>query len=293
MNTLRGQVALVTGASRGIGKGIALALGGEGATVYVTGRTVGGGDHELPGSVSQTAAEVTRRGGTGIAVHVDHADDIQVKTLFDRVKAEHGRLDILVNNAFALPDDLTDPQPFWDKPLSNWQMVDVGVRSNFVAARLAAQLMVPQGSGLIVATSGYVGVTYTYGVVFGLCKAAVDRMARDMAIELQPHQVASVSLWQGLTMTERAQRNLAARPEMTDSIVTMPSIGSSPEFPGRVIAALATDPDLMALSGGTFITAELAQRYGITDIDGRVIPSLRAQRGSPIWRPIMEAGHER
>ena len=136
MNTLRGQVALVTGASRGIGKGIALALGGEGATVYVTGRTVGGGDHELPGSVSQTAAEVTRRGGTGIAVHVDHADDIQVKTLFDRVKAEHGRLDILVNNAFALPDDLTDPQPFWDKPLSNWQMVDVGVRSNFVAARL-------------------------------------------------------------------------------------------------------------------------------------------------------------
>ena len=172
-------------------------------------------------------------------------------------------------------------------------MVDVGVRSNFVAARLAAQLMVPQGSGLIVATSGYVGVTYTYGVVFGLCKAAVDRMARDMAVELQPHQVASVSLWQGLTMTERAQRNLAARPEMTDSIVTMPSIGSSPEFPGRVIAALATDPDLMALSGGTFITAELAQRYGITDIDGRVIPSLRAQRGSPIWRPIMEAGHER
>ena len=177
----------------------------------------------FPAASVETAAEVTRRGGTGIAVQVDHADDNQVKTLFDRVKAEQGRLDILVNNAFALPDDLTDPQPFWDKPLSNWEMVDVGVRSNFVAARLAAQLMVPQGSGLIVATSGYVGVTYTYGVVFGFCKAAVDRMARDMAIELQPHQVASVSLWQGLTMTERAQRNLAARPEMTDSIVTMPS----------------------------------------------------------------------
>jgi NAD(P)-dependent dehydrogenase (short-subunit alcohol dehydrogenase family) len=222
---------------------------------------------------------------------MDHADDGQVTALFDRIRVEQGRLNILVNNAFTLPDDLTDPKPFWEKPLSNWEMVDVGVRSNFAAARLAAQIMVPQGSGLIVATSGYVGVTYTYGVVFGLCKTAVDRMARDMAIELQPHNVASVSLWQGLTMTERAQRNLSTRPEMTKSIVTRPAVGCSPEFPGRVIAALATDPDLMNLSGGTFITAELAQRYGITDIDGKTIPSLRAERGSPIWQPITGAGH--
>jgi len=116
-------------------------------------------------------------------------------------------------------------------------------------------------------------------------------MARDMAIELHPHNVASMSLWQGLTMTERAQRNLAARPEMTQSIVTSPAVGCSPEFPGRVIAALATDPELMNLSGGTFITAELAQRYKITDIDGEIIPSLRAERGSPIWQPITAAGH--
>jgi hypothetical protein len=118
-------------------------------------------------------------------------------------------------------------------------------------------------------------------------------MARDMAIELQPHNVASVSLWQGLTMTERAQRNLSARPEMTKSIVTRPAVGCSPEFPGRVVAALATDPNLMNLSGGTFITAELAQRYGITDIDGKTIPSLRAERGSPIWQPITGASHGR
>jgi NAD(P)-dependent dehydrogenase (short-subunit alcohol dehydrogenase family) len=293
LTTLTGKVAVVTGASRGIGKGIALALGELGATVYVTGRTVNTGDHELPGTVGQTAAEVAARGGKGIAVQVDHADDAAVDALFDQLADEQGRLDILVNNAFALPEDLTDGKPFWDKPTSNWQMVDVGVRSNFIAARRAAQLMVPQRSGLIVATSGYVGVTYTYGVVFGLCKTAVDRMARDMAIELQPHQVASVSLWQGLTMTERAQRNLAARPAMAESIVTAPAVGSSPEFPGRVIAALATDPELMALSGGTFITAELAARYGITDLDGRTIPSLRAQRGSPIWTPITEAGHGR
>jgi len=291
MTLLTGKVAVVTGASRGIGRGIAVALGDHGATVYVTGRTAALGEHELPGTVGETAAEVTRRGGTGIAVRVDHAEDDQVTALFNRVRADQGRLDILVNNAFSLPEDLTEPKPFWEKPLSNWEMVDVGVRSNFAAARLAAQIMVPQGSGLIVATSGYVGVTYTYGVVFGLCKTAVDRMARDMAIELHPHNVASMSLWQGLTMTERAQRNLAARPEMTQSIVTSPAVGCSPEFPGRVIAALATDPELMNLSGGTFITAELAQRYKITDIDGEIIPSLRAERGSPIWQPITAAGH--
>jgi len=286
LGTLTGKVAVVTGASRGIGKGIALALASEGATVYVTGRTVTPGSCPLPGTVGETAEEATRRGGKGIAVQVDHANDEQVAALFDRVKREQGRLDLLVNNAFSIPEDLTEPRPFWDKPLSNWEMVDVGVRSNFVAAWHAAHLMVPQKSGLIVAISGYVGVTYTYGVVFGTCKSAVDRMSRDMAIELKPHGVASLSLWQGLTFTERAERNLARNPAMKQQVVTNPSIGCSPEFPGRVLTALLNDPDLMKRSGGTFITAELAQDYGVTDIDGKVIPSLRAQRGAPIWSPV-------
>ncbi len=293
MNALTGKVAVVTGASRGIGKGIALALGAEGATVYVTGRTVTPGSHALPGTVGETAAEVDFRGGNGVAVQVDHADDNQVAVLFDQIRQEQGRLDILVNNAFALPDDLTDGKPFWDKPLSNWDMVNVGVRSNLVAAWHAAQIMVPQQSGLIVAISGYVGVTYTYGVVFGLCKAAVDRMAHDMAIELAPHQVASLSLWQGLTLTERARNNLARNQKMKEMTVTDPAVGCSPEFPGRVIAALAADRDVMKRSGGTFITAEVARDYEITDIDGKVIPSLRAERGSPIWGPIADADHGR
>jgi NAD(P)-dependent dehydrogenase (short-subunit alcohol dehydrogenase family) len=286
MGALSGKVAVVTGASRGIGKGIALALGDEGATVYVTGRTVTPGSYSLPGTVGETAAEVSRRGGTGIAVQVDHAQDGQVAALFEQVRREQGRLDLLVNNAFSLPEDLTEPQPFWEKPLSNWEMVDVGVRSNFVAAWHAAKFFVPQRSGLIVAISGYVGVTYTYGVVFGTCKSAVDRMARDMAVELKPHNVASISMWCGLTFTERAHRNLDRNPAMKAQIVTNPLIGSSVEFPGRVIAALVKDENVMRRSGGTFIGAELAREYGVTDIDGKVPPSLRAERGAPIWQPL-------
>lgn len=286
MSSLAGKVAVVTGASRGIGKGIALALAEEGATVYVTGRTVTSGFYPLPGTVGETAAECDRRGGKGIAVQVDHNQDDQVAALFERVREEQGRLDILVNNAFSLPEDLTVPKCFWEKPLSNWEMVDVGVRSNFVAAWHAAKIMAPQKSGLIVAISGYTGVSYTYGVVFGTSKSAVDRMARDMAIELKPHNVVSISIWQGLTLTERAERNLATIPGLKEGAATRPADGCSPEFPGRVIAALAKDPEAMRHSGGTFITAELAQEYEVKDIDGKVIPSLRDTRGAPIWSPV-------
>jgi NAD(P)-dependent dehydrogenase (short-subunit alcohol dehydrogenase family) len=294
MGPLTGKVAVVTGASRGIGKGIALVLAEQGATVYVTGRTAAKGTYYLPGTVGETAAECTERGkatgGRGVAVQVDHGNDEQVAALFEQVKREQGRLDILVNNAFQLSDDLIVPKPFWEKPLSNLEMFQVGVRSSFVAAWHAAQIMVPQNSGLIVAISGYVGVTYTFGVVFGSCKSAVDRMARDMAIELQPHNIASVSLWQGLTLTEKAQYNLQkAAGDMTSSITNM--TGSSVEHPGRVIAAMAADPNIMKRSGATYITAELAEEYGVTDVDGRTIPSARATRGAPLWKPISEVDY--
>ena len=289
MAPLAGKVAVVTGASRGIGRGIALVLAEQGATVYVTGRTVNPGDYYLPGTVGETAAECTERGkdsgGRGIAVACDHADDGQVAALFERVKAESGRLDILVNNAFQLSEDLLEPKGFWEKPLSNLEMFDVGVRSNFVAAWHAAQIMAPQKSGLIVAISGYASVTYTYGVIFGTTKTAVDRMARDMAIELKPHNVASIALWQGLTLTEKARHNLAKQADKMTATVTSQA-GSSVEHPGRVIAAMAADPEIMARSGATYITAELADEYGVVDIDGRRIESVRATRGSPVWKPV-------
>ncbi|AOR79598.1 SDR family NAD(P)-dependent oxidoreductase [Novosphingobium resinovorum] len=291
---LAGKVALVTGASRGIGKGIALVLAEQGATVYVTGRTVREGYYYLPGTVGGTAAECDARGatsgGSGIAVACDHGDDEAVAALFARIAAEQGRLDILVNNAFTLSDDLLEPKGFWEKPLSNLEMWDVGVKSNYVAAWHAAKIMAPQKSGLIVAISGFAAVTYTYSVIFGTSKSAVDRMARDMAIELEPHGVASLTLWQGLTLTEKAQDNLAKMGDkMTTSITSMQ--GSTVEHPGRVVAALAADPEVMKRSGGEFVTAELAQEYGLTDVDGSVIASARATRGSPIWKPVSEVDY--
>ncbi|MFM5907971.1 MAG: SDR family NAD(P)-dependent oxidoreductase [Novosphingobium sp.] len=289
---LAGKVALVTGASRGIGKGIALVLAEQGARVYITGRTVKEGDYYLPGTVGGTAAECDARGqqsgGSGVAVACDHGDDAAVAALFNRIARDEGRLDILVNNAFTLSDDLLEPKGFWEKPLSNLEMWDVGVKSNYVASWHAAKIMAPQGSGLIVAISGFAGTTYTYGVIFGTSKTAVGRMTRDMAMELAPHNVAAVTLWQGLTLTEKAQDNLARMGDkMTTSITSM--TGSTVEHPGRVIAALAADPDVMKRSGGEFVTAELAQEYGVTDVDGTVIPSARATRGNPIWQPIAES----
>ncbi|HMP55759.1 MAG TPA: SDR family NAD(P)-dependent oxidoreductase [Novosphingobium sp.] len=289
MAPLAGKVAVVTGASRGIGRGIALVLAEQGATVFVTGRTVNPGDYYLPGTVGETAAECTERGrasgGRGIAAACARARDDHGAPLFERVKAEAGRLDILVNNAFQLSEDLLEPRGFWEKPLSNLEMFDVGVRSNFVAAWHAARIMVPQKSGLIVAISGYASVTYTYGTIFGTTKSAVDRMARDMAIELKPHNVASIALWQGLTLTEKARHNLAKQVDRMTASVTSQA-GSSVEHPGRVIAAMAADPAIMARSGATFITAELADEYGVVDVDGRRIESVRATRGSPVWKPV-------
>jgi NAD(P)-dependent dehydrogenase (short-subunit alcohol dehydrogenase family) len=285
MGRLAGKVAVVTGASRGIGKGIALALAEEGMTVYITGRTVNEGDYYLPGTVGETARLCDERGGKGIAVPCDHGDDAAVAALFERVKREQGRLDILVNNAFVIPEDLLEPKGFWEKSLSNWEMFEVGVKSNFVAAWHAAQIMVPQGSGLIVAISGYSAVTYTYHVLFGASKTAVGRMSRDMAVELKPHNVASVTLWQGLTLTEKAKDNLAKVAAKMTSTITMQK-GSSVEHPGRVIAALACDPEIMKRSGGEYITAELGDEYGVVDIDGEPVASMRDIRGAPMWGPV-------
>jgi len=267
------RVVVVTGASRGAGKGIALALGATGATVYVTGRTRHEGDAPLPGTVQATADGVTAAGGTGIAVHCDHADEQQVQQLFEQVRREQGRLDILVNNATSLHDALTQAGPFWEKPLELTQLWDVGMRSHYTAAWYAAPLLLASGGGLIVNTSSFGGRIYMHGPAYGAGKAAVDKMAHDMSVDFRPYNVAVVSIWMGLLMTERTRRVFDAEPE---KYAELAATTESPEFTGRVIDALARDRSLMAKSGKVWIGAELGQEYGLTDIDGRLPVSHRA-----------------
>lgn len=274
------RVAVVTGASRGAGKGIALALGAAGLTVYVTGRSQRDGDAALPGTVQATADAVTQAGGRGMAVVCDHGDDTQVAALFERVQAEQGRLDLLVNNACAIPDELTQPGPFWHKPLHMLDVLNVGMRSHYVASWHAARQMAAQGSGLIVHTSSYGSVCYMHGPAYGAGKAAVDKMAHDMALDLRPHGVAVVSLWMGLLRTERTERALQD-PAMARKYAASVPFMESPQFPGRVIAALLDDLALLQRSGKVWIDAELALELGVTDIDGGQPPSYRSALGAP------------
>lgn len=272
MGLQHNTVAVVTGASRGAGRGIAIALGASGATVYVTGRTRREGEAALPGTVQATADAVTAAGGKGIAVHCDHADDTQVEALFQRVRQAHGALDILVNNATVVHDRLTDTGPFWEKPLALVDILDVGLRSHYSATWFAAPLLVANGEGLVVNTSSFGGRIYMHGPAYGAGKAGLDKMAHDMAVDFRPHGVAVISLWMGLLATDRTQRVFAADP---DKYAGMADTAQSPEFSGRVIGALAADPDLMSKSGKVWIGAELAQEYGVTDAGGRQPPSPR------------------
>jgi NAD(P)-dependent dehydrogenase (short-subunit alcohol dehydrogenase family) len=270
-------VAVVTGASRGIGKGIALELGALGATVYVTGRTVTTGEHPLPGTIGETAAEITALGGQGIAVACDHHVDAETQAVFDRVESEHGRLDVLVNNVFSAPT--MAPwlgRTFWELPIEAWdETVDIGVRSHYVAARCAVPLLFAAGRGLIVNVSSSGAIQYAHNVAYGVGKAALDKMTADMAHELTPHGVAVISIWPGLVRTELV--TMGAR-ETDDGrhVLGLPGEGEfdladaeSPRFAGRAVTALARDPEVMARTGRAFPVAQLATEYGFTDIDGR------------------------
>jgi NAD(P)-dependent dehydrogenase (short-subunit alcohol dehydrogenase family) len=272
------RVAVVTGASRGAGKGIALALGEAGATVYVTGRTRAEGDADLPGTVFATAEEITARGGTGIPVICDHSDDAQVKALFEQVEREHGALDVLVNNAFTIPDGLARKGPFWEKPLALQDMFDVGMRSAYVASYYAAPLLIGNGGGLVVNTSSFGGRCYMHGPAYGAGKAAVDKMAHDMAVDFRPHNVAVISLWMGLLKTERNQAMFNGVP---DKYASFAAGAESPEFSGRVIDALARSADPMKYSGQVLVGAELGEELGVVDIDGNRPHSHRKMLGDP------------
>jgi len=272
ISTGQKTVAVVTGASRGAGRGIAVALGGHNCTVYVTGRSEKPGDGPLPGTIYETAAAVTAAGGEGIAVRVDHGNDAQVKALFDRVRSEQGRLDILVNNACALHEELTAPGNFWEKPLAIVDMLDVGLRSSYVASYYAAPMMIEQRSGFMIFTSASGAVHYVYGPAYGAHKAGLDKFAADMAVDCKKHGVAVMSIWMGALLTDRLRMVIASDP---DKYGHLEKTSETPEFTGHVIWALYCDPNRMEMSGRTVIGAEMAVKYGIKDSGGRQPLSYR------------------
>ncbi|MFZ5957846.1 SDR family NAD(P)-dependent oxidoreductase [Pseudomonas sp. QL9] len=277
------RIALVTGASRGVGKGIAEALGAAGMTVYVSGRSLQSGGAQLRGqvmhgSIHETAAAIDAAGGKGIAVQCDHSDDAQVRALFARIEAEQGRLDLLVNNVTFIHDQLIDPGPFWEKPLDLVNILDVGLRSAYVASYYAAPLLLRAPNALVAFVSSFGAGCYMHGPAYGAQKAGVDKFAADMAIDFEDTAVAAVSLWLGPQLTERTAIAGQARAEQYEAFLAM---AETPQFNGRILKALLEDPELPKLSGQTLVSAELALRYGIQEAGGRQPPSWREQLGAP------------
>lgn len=255
--SLVGKVALVTGASRGIGRGIARALGEEGATVYVTGRTTGGG----PLSIEDTAKLVDDAGGTGIPVRCDHGDDGDIADLFDVVRARHGRLDVLVNNVYKIPDPPAWGGGFWEHPISIWDdQVGIGLRAHYVASWHAAPLLFEAGpGGAIVNVSSPGGQSYHFSASYGTGKAGLDRLSADMAIELAPRGISVIALYPGAVRTEFIEEQ-AAKGVPIDL-----ASAQSTMFVGRTVAALVTAPWLPERSGTIQWVDALADELCVVD----------------------------
>lgn len=279
------KIAIVTGASRGAGKGIALGLGEKGMTVYVTGRTKkvgaakGWDGTPLPGTVEETAQAVTDAGGKGVPVICDSADDGQVAKLFEKVVKEQGRLDLLVNNAAYIHHQLIEQKPFWEKELDAQYIMDVGLRSSYVASWHAARIMAKQKSGLIAFGSSFGASCYMHGPAYGAQKAGVDKMAHDMAVDLEPFDVHTVSIWMGPLLTERAIIADEVHPEQYREFM---AVAETPQFTGHILHAIASDSKASEISGHTLIGAEVAKdRYKLKDRDDKQPPSYREMLGSP------------
>jgi NAD(P)-dependent dehydrogenase (short-subunit alcohol dehydrogenase family) len=273
---LSSTVALVTGASRGVGRGIALALGDGGAKVYVTGRSVreGHATEHLPGTIDDTADEVAARGGSGVAVRCDHSDDADVHALFERISRDEGRLDLLVNNAWSGYERLTEARfdaPFWEQPMWRWDLFAASLRGHFLASRLAAPLMLPQRAGLIVNIGFTDGEVVLGQTAYDVCKHGSDRMAVSMAHELRRKGIAAVALHPGFVKSERVA---AAWEQIGEGPA---QVAHSSEYVGRAVVSLAADPSVFEVSGRRLAVGDLALQYGFADVDGRQPSAFRLE----------------
>jgi NAD(P)-dependent dehydrogenase (short-subunit alcohol dehydrogenase family) len=262
-------------------------LGAAGATVYVTGRSTRGapgtgyermldklGIGAMPGTIDETADEVTRLGGIGIAVRCDHTQEREVRELFARVEREQGRLDLLVNNAWGAHQDHIGAEPFWEQPLSHWEgMFERGLRNHILSSVAAAPIFVRQKRGLVVTVTFWDRWRYTGSFFYDLAKAAMNRLAFGIAQELRPHDVASVAVSPGWMRTELI---LAAYKTDEASWREVPALArtETPRYVGRAVAALAADPNVMSKTGEVLRVGDLAEEYGFTDADGRRIPAF-------------------
>jgi len=265
---LDGTIALVTGSSRGVGRGVAIALGEQGATVYITGRSTG--DGEL--TIDRTAALVDEAGGHGVPVQTDHGDDAQIEALLGRIGADHGKLDVLVNNVYKIPDPPAWGGGFWDHPVSIWDdQVGIGLRSHYVASWHAAPLLFAAGpGGVICNVSSPGGQSYHFSSSYGAGKAGFDRLSADMAIELEPKGIASFTLYPGSVSTE-----FIVEARETDALSM--EHAQTPLAVGRAAVAAISAPDVMERSGTIQWVEDLAVEFGIVDEHGRT-PAPYARR---------------
>lgn len=271
---LRGKVALVTGASRGAGRGIARVLGQCGMTVYVTARSSRGTGttQERRETIEDAADEVTAQGGRGIPVRCDHTDESQVKSLLARIEREQGRLDLLVNNAWAGYERTVEARPFWEIPLDHWDAIfDTGLRGHFLAAQKAAPLLLRTPGALIVSTTSPVGDDPHGHAAYEVAKSAVPRLARAMAHDLEERGVTVVSLAPGWMRTERVLEHFGATEDTWRKFADLAPT-ESPQYIGRAIAHLAADPARHETTGNAYEVGQLARTYGFTDVDGRRVP---------------------
>ncbi|MBW4548924.1 MAG: SDR family oxidoreductase [Symplocastrum torsivum CPER-KK1] len=271
---LKGKIAIVTGATRGAGRGIACMLGELGATVYCTGRSVRGNPAtgNRPETIEETAEMVNAYGGVGIPVQVDHTVVEQVKTLIERVKLEQGRLDVLVNDVWG-GDELTESKPFWEHSLQKGLLMQQrAIHSHLITSHYAVPLMIEQKQGLVIEVTDGDNFSYRGNLFYDLAKISVIRLAYGMAQELRSHNITALALTPGFLRSEAMLDHFGVTEEnWRDAAKQDPHFIASetPFYIGRAVAALASDPNVFKKSGGVLSTWNLAPEYGFTDIDGR------------------------